>query len=62
MNLKDAWAATEHGHGMIRPSGARLEKWISDKPGLAPGFERYIENNIHDIQADDLVAQDWEPE
>lgn len=62
MTLLEAWAATAHGHAMSRPSGARVEKWISDKPGLSPSFERWIENNVRDIPPEDLVAGDWNPE
>lgn len=62
MTLPEAWAATTHGRAMIRPSGARVEKWISDKPGLAPGFERWMENNAADLAPADLFAGDWSPE
>ena len=42
MRLLDAWNATEHGHKMARPDGLIIERWVGDKPGLAPSFERFV--------------------
>lgn len=55
MDLRGAWDATEHGHGLARPSGYRLEKWADD-------LDRYVLKNSATIPLDDLMAQDWEPE
>ena len=59
MNLKDAWNSTAHGKKMMRPSGAVIERWMSDKPGLEPAFDRFMHENIGSIDTDDLLAQDW---
>lgn len=55
MNLREAWDATEHGKGLLRPNGNRLEKWADD-------LDRYVEKNKSTIPLDDLMAQDWMPE
>ena len=59
MRLDEAWAATQHGGSMSRPSGMRVEKWMGEKPGLKPAFERWIEETIQTIPALDLMAGDW---
>lgn len=62
MTAREAWNLCEHGKAIVRPTGARLEKWMGDKPGLAPGFDRYVLKNADTIPLDDLSATDWELE
>lgn len=59
MRLDEAWAATQHGGSMSRPSGLKVEKWMGDKPGLASGFSRWLEESVSTIAAPDLMAGDW---
>ena len=44
---------------MSRPSGLRIEKWMSEKPGLSPAFERFVEESVGSIPLSDLMAGDW---
>ena len=59
MTLAEAWAACDHGGSMSRPSGLRVEKWMSEKPGLAPAFDRFVEESVGSIPISDLMAGDW---
>lgn len=59
MRLDEAWTATQHGGSMSRPSGARVEKWIGEKPGLKPSFDRWLDENVTAFLAADLMAGDW---
>jgi hypothetical protein len=60
MRLDEAWAATIHGGSMSRPSGARIEKWMGDKPDLPDSFTRWIEESIGTVAVADLMAGDWD--
>lgn len=63
MNMKEAWNAAEHGGAIINTSTqTRLEKWISDKPGLAPCFDRFLLENVANLRSADIVSSDWEVE
>lgn len=60
MNMKEAWNSIRHGEAIVNiSSGTRIEKWIGDKPDLAPSFDRFIESNGATIDTDDLVSSDW---
>jgi hypothetical protein len=37
----------------------RVDKWMGDKPGLKPSFERWLDENAGNIKADDLMGDDW---
>jgi hypothetical protein len=61
MMMLDAWNACIHGGSIRRAAnGLTVAKWIGEKPGLAPSFERWIEENASSIPATDLMAGDWE--
>lgn len=60
MTLLDAWNKCPHGGTVARPSGAFVEKWMGDKPGLPTGFDRWLSENAGLIPATDLMAGDWE--
>ena len=61
MTMLDAWNLCIHGGSIQRMSnGVTIEKWIGEKPNLAPSFERFIEENVTLIKAVDLMAGDWE--
>lgn len=63
MNMKDAWNSIRHGEAIVNTAtGLRIEKWIGDKPGMAPSFDRFIESNVSQIHTDDLVSSMWEKE
>lgn len=50
MNMKDAWNSVQHGGAIVNlVSGTRIEKWIGDKPNLAPSFDRFIESNVSNL-------------
>lgn len=59
MTILDAWNLCEHGGSISRPSGAKVEKWMGEKPDMKPSFDRWIDENISLIAASDLVAGDW---
>ncbi len=60
MNMKDAWNSAVHGEAIVNASsGTRIEKWIGDKPGLSPSFDRFIESNVSNISTEDIVSSDW---
>jgi len=59
VRLDEAWAATVHGGSMSRPSGTRIEKWMSNKPDLPDSFTRWIEESVATIAITDLMAGDW---
>lgn len=56
----DAWNACPHG-GSIRSDlhGVTVFKWMGDKPGLEPSFDRWIEENATSIPAAALMSGDW---
>lgn len=60
MMLRDAWNKTEHGGKMARPEGLVIEKWIGEKPGLPPSFDRFVKKNLDSIAMEDLMAEDWD--
>lgn len=61
MSMMDAWNQCIHGGSIKRTStDITVAKWIGDKPGLAPSFDRFIEENVTLIKAVDLMAGDWE--
>lgn len=61
MNMKDAWNSIAHGEYIINTvSGTRIEKWIGEKPDLAPSFDRFIESNLMQLHSSDLVSDKWE--
>jgi hypothetical protein len=61
MTMIDAWNACAHGGSIRRAAnGVTVEKWIGDKPGLEPSFDRWIAENASSISASDLMAGDWE--
>lgn len=62
MQLRDAWNICEHGKSFSRPTGLRIEKWMSEKPGMPSSLERWIKENIDIITIDDMMAGDWEVE
>lgn len=63
MNILQAYAAAPHGGAIVRPGGgARVERWISAKPGLPPPEIRFIQQNIGNFSGDDVAADDWEVE
>lgn len=59
MSLAEAWAVCAHGGSISRPTGARIEKWMTEKPGMKPAFERFIEESVGSIPVADLMAGDW---
>lgn len=59
MRLDEAWTATQHGGSMSRPSGARIEKWMGEKPDQKPSFSRWLEKNLTTTDITDLMAGDW---
>jgi len=59
MRMIDAWEECAHGGSISRPSGVRVDKWMGDKPGLKPSFERWIDESIGTIKAEDLMGDDW---
>jgi hypothetical protein len=61
--MKQAWNLAPHGSAIINAdSGQRFDKWIGDKPDMAPSFDRFIESNVLQINSDDLVSDKWEIE
>ena len=60
MNMKEAWNTAKHGEAIVNTSSqTRFEKWISDKPGLAPCFDRFLLENVANLDSSDLVSSDW---
>lgn len=59
VNILQAYEAAPHGGAIVRPSGARVEKWMSDKPGLAPAALRFIQQNVDSFDLDNVAADDW---
>lgn len=61
MTLLDAYAACPHGGAIVRP-GSRIERWMTEKPGMAPAPMRFLAANIDSLTSDELGAADWELE
>lgn len=55
MTMGEAWDATEHGSGLARPCGYRLEKW-------AASLESYVDKNHATIPLEHIMAGDWSPD
>ena len=58
MTMIEAWNATPHGGKLSRP-GLVVEKWIGEKPGLAPSFQRWMDENVMAFPVADLMSGDW---
>jgi len=59
MSILDAWDACPHGGRISRPSGLYIDKWMGEKPGLKPSFDRWMEENINILPSSDFLAGDW---
>lgn len=59
VNILQAYDAAPHGGAIVRPNGARIEKWMSDKPGLPPATLRFIQQNDDSFDLDTVAAEDW---
>ena len=59
MTMLDAWNACQHGKAILIPEGKRLEKWMGDKPGMRPSFERFLEKNSENFTAQEIMSGDW---
>jgi len=59
MTMLEAWTATPHGGKLSRPEGPIVEKWMGDKPGMLPSFDRWLVKNGDNLPSSDLMAGDW---
>ena len=61
MTMREAWVEAGHGGSFRRAStGTTYTRCMSDKPGMPPAFDRFVEKNLDTIPQEDIEATDWE--